>query len=62
VTDCNFTTSSHCAFEKGLSRDVAAMRWFWDKYVPDAAMRSDPLASPLQTIEDEPQADAANFP
>ena len=24
------------------------MRWFWDHYVPDAAERNNPLASPLR--------------
>lgn len=53
VTDCDFSTASYRDFEKGLNLDLAAMRWFWDKYVPHAAMRMNPLASPLRAADDE---------
>jgi acetyl esterase len=48
VTDFDFETESYCAFaeEYGLTRE--AMRWFWERYVPDAARRADPDASPLR--------------
>lgn len=53
VTDCDFTTSSYCEFESGLNLDLAAMRWFWEEYVPDPALRADALASPLRASQDE---------
>jgi len=53
VTDCDFTSASYRDFEAGLNLDLAAMRWFWDLYLPDASMRSQPLASPLRTSADE---------
>lgn len=48
VTDANFETVSYRdnADDYLLTRD--AMRWFWDHYVPDAAERSNPYASPLR--------------
>ncbi len=53
VMDCDFTTSSYRDFEAGLNLDRAAMRWFWDHYLPDSARRSDPLASPLRASRAE---------
>jgi len=32
----------------GYALTTAAMRWFWDHYVPNAAERDNPLASPLR--------------
>ena len=48
VTDCEFSTLSYRDFGTGLNLDIAAMRWFWQHYIPDPAMRHDPLASPLR--------------
>ncbi len=53
VTDCDFTRPSYRDFESGLNLDLAAMRWFWEEYVPDPVLRADPLASPLRALEDE---------
>ena len=53
VMDCDFTSPSYRDFEVGLNLDLAAMRWFWDHYLPDAAMRTQPLASPLRASADE---------
>jgi acetyl esterase len=53
ITDCDFTTTSYRDFESGLNLDMAAMRWFWDRYVPDVEHRCDPLASPLRASDDE---------
>ncbi len=49
VTDADFERESYLdpANELLLTRD--AMIWFWDHYAPDAAQRSEPDASPLQT-------------
>lgn len=56
VTDCNFETRSYLDFERGLNLDRDSMRWFWEKYAPDAAARANPLASPLQAAEDDLKA------
>lgn len=48
VMDCDFTTASYRDFGAGLNLDGAGMRWFWDRYLPDPALRMDPLASPLR--------------
>ncbi len=48
VTDCDFNTASYRDFESGLNLDLAGMRWFWDHYLPDPALRMDPLVSPLR--------------
>jgi acetyl esterase len=53
VMDCDFTTASYREFETGLNLDLAAMRWFWNHYLPDADLRADPLASPLRAPLDE---------
>jgi acetyl esterase len=47
VTDASFEHASWREFGHGylLERDV--MEWAWECYVPDAARRDDPLASPL---------------
>jgi acetyl esterase len=43
-----YDSPSHRAFGGGdLPLSTARMRWFWDNYVPNAAERGDPLASPL---------------
>jgi acetyl esterase len=52
VTDANFDTGSYQQFAEGwfLTRD--AMKWFWDHYAPDVAVRAQPTASPLRaTVE-----------
>jgi acetyl esterase len=48
VTDCDFHTASYDAFAHGLNLDRPTMEWFWSLYCPDAAQRTDPLASPLR--------------
>ncbi len=57
VVAADFDTESYRANAEGyvLSRD--RMRWFWDQYVPDAAMRRDPRVSPLDaSLEGLPPA------
>jgi acetyl esterase len=49
VTDCNFDLASYVENGEGLFLTRAAMRWFWDQYVPDPHGRRDPRASPLHT-------------
>ncbi len=43
----DFDTPSHHAYGAGtLPLTTARMQWFWDNYVPDRALRDDPLAAP----------------
>lgn len=55
VTDCDFTTTSYRDFAQGLNLDLPAMHWFWDHYLADSALRTDPLASPLRASAPELQ-------
>lgn len=48
VTDCHFDTASYLAPENQLLLNRDTMIWFWDHYLPDAAARTDPDASPLR--------------
>ncbi len=48
VTDADFDTGSYHQFADGLWLTRAAMKWFWDQYLPDLATRAQPLASPLR--------------
>ena len=48
VTDADFTTASYSQFADGPWLTRASMEWFWDSYAPDAEMRKEPTASPLQ--------------
>jgi len=41
-------TSSYEEFAEGLNLTREAMEWFWSQYVPDAALRGQLTASPLQ--------------
>src|SRR5690606_21571955 len=49
VTDADFDTASYRDFAEDHLLTRRDMAWFWDQYLPDAARRSDPLASPLRT-------------
>jgi acetyl esterase len=52
VTDADFENGSYTQFADGPWLTRAAMRWFWDAYLPDAAKRREPTASPLlATVE-----------
>jgi acetyl esterase len=52
VTNAAFDTGSYDAFAEGPWLTRMAMQWFWDAYLPEATMRADVTASPLQaTIE-----------
>jgi acetyl esterase len=48
VTDADFTRPSYTDPENQLLLTREAMEWFWDHYVPDAARRAEPDASPLR--------------
>ncbi|WP_079168146.1 alpha/beta hydrolase [Streptomyces colonosanans] len=48
VTDASFTTPSYRRFATGCWLTAAGMKWFWNQYAPDTAVRSRPTASPLR--------------
>ncbi|WP_292980486.1 alpha/beta hydrolase [Mycobacterium sp.] len=48
VIAADFDTESYRLFGKGFYNPEPAMRWYWDQYVPDAADREHPYASPLR--------------
>jgi len=45
VTDADFDTPSYQQFAQGYFLTREAMKWFWDHYAPDVAIRTQPLAS-----------------
>ena len=52
VTDADFETPSYRQFAEAHLLTREAMKWFWDPYAPDVAVRTQPTASPLRaTIE-----------
>ncbi len=52
VTNADFTTETYEQFAEGPWLTRKAMQWYWDAYLPDASMRSEVTASPLQaTLE-----------
>jgi acetyl esterase len=48
VTDARFDTASYTQFAQGPWLTRRTMEWFWDNYAPEATVRSEPAASPLQ--------------
>ncbi len=48
VTDAGVDTESYRLFAEGFFLRRDAMEWFWDQYTPDAAERTEILASPLR--------------
>jgi acetyl esterase/lipase len=48
VTDDDLDNASYSADENQLLLTRDSMIWFWDHYLPDAARRKEPGASPLQ--------------
>jgi acetyl esterase len=52
VTDAAFDTGTYDQFAQGPWLTREAMKWFWNAYLPDVSMRSNPTASPLRaTVE-----------
>ena len=49
VTDANFDRPSYTDPENQLFLTRDSMIWFFDHYIPDAARRTEPEASPLHT-------------
>ena len=48
VIAADFNTESYRLFGTGFYNPKPAMRWYWDQYVPAAADREHPYASPLR--------------
>ncbi|MER5455298.1 alpha/beta hydrolase [Micromonospora sp. NPDC002389] len=48
VTDARFDTASYRMFAEGFHLRRDTMRWFWDQYAPDEAVRAEVAASPLR--------------
>jgi acetyl esterase len=53
VTDANFDTPSYQQFAQGYFLTREAMKWFWDQYAPDVAIRTQATASPLRATIDQ---------
>jgi acetyl esterase/lipase len=53
ATDANFDTASYRAFDTGRFLPRAFMQFGWDIYAPDAKMRKEPYAAPLQASIDQ---------
>lgn len=57
VLAADFTTDSYRAFASGYYNTTAAMKWFWDQYVPSLPDRENPYAAPLSAhVDDLPPA------
>jgi acetyl esterase len=48
VTDCDFERPSYKENAEGYILTSDSMRYYWDQYVPDAADRMNPYASPMR--------------
>lgn len=53
VTDAAQDSNSYREFADGPFLTAKAMAWFWDCYLPDAALRSEITASPLRATVDD---------
>jgi acetyl esterase len=58
VTDHNLTTPSYRQFRDNPNLSRAAMEWFWNNYLPEQSLGSDPRVSPLRAHD----AVLAQFP
>jgi acetyl esterase/lipase len=53
VTDADFTTESWMLYSQDRFNTASLMKWMWDLYMPDVAMRKEIYASPLQASVEE---------
>lgn len=51
VLDCDLGRPSYVADAEAFPLTTADMRWFWDHYAPDPAVRTQVLASPLRAVD-----------
>ena len=47
VIDADFSRASYVDCSEGYLLTRSAMKWFWDRYVPDPADRTNPLVAPI---------------
>lgn len=53
VTDSDFGNPSYEQFAVGYNLTRDAMKWFWNNYAPDLAVRNQPTVSPLRSTIDQ---------
>jgi acetyl esterase len=53
IVDSNFETNSYKQFADGPWLTKAAMKWYWDAYLPDPARRREIIAAPLGASIDQ---------
>src|SRR6185312_8535474 len=53
VTDAAMDTGSYEQFAEGYFLAAKGMAWFWDAYLPDVDLRSEPYASPLRASDEQ---------
>jgi acetyl esterase len=53
VTDASMSTPSYEAFAQGPWLTKAAMAWYWEQYIPEAARRAESHASPINASKQE---------
>ncbi|MGO4502511.1 alpha/beta hydrolase [Dyella sp. 2YAF14] len=53
VTDASMSTASYSQFAEGPWLTAKAMKWFWDAYLPDATLRKDIHASPINATKEQ---------
>ncbi|OEO28509.1 lipase [Devosia insulae DS-56] len=53
VTDASLSTKSYEEFAEGPWLTKAAMAWYWEQYIPDAAQRLQTHASPVNATSEE---------
>ena len=51
ITDSRLDRRSYAAFGEGYHLTRAAMQWFWEMYVPQAADRTKPYAAPFRAFD-----------
>jgi acetyl esterase len=51
VIDADFERSSYVENAEGYGLTYGSMRWYWDCYVPEAGLRSDPRVSPIHATD-----------
>jgi acetyl esterase len=53
VTDANFDSQSYMAYQEGYWLTREGMKWFWNNYAPNNAIRKEPTISPLHASIDQ---------
>jgi len=58
VCDADLSRDSYQRLGQGYFLETPMMEWFWDQYLPEAALRTDPRAAPLRaaSLEQLPAA------